>query len=97
MKIFGRQTGNVNNYCTIGKILRGQDSLNGGGGKGPPVPPKCNTAHSKVHSHSVDPQKNCCNYLITWLILKFPTPRRPSLQCRSFDMHISVVGRMNKS
>ena len=28
---------------------------------------------SKVHLRSVDPQKNCCNYLITHSILKFPT------------------------
>ena len=51
---------------------------------------------SNVHSHSVDPQKNHRNYLITGSILKFPTPHRPSLQHRSFDMHISAVGPMNK-
>ena len=51
---------------------------------------------TKVHSHSVDPQKNCRNYLITHSILKFPTPRRPSLQRRSFDIYISAVGPKNK-
>ena len=34
--------------------------------------------HTKVHLHSVDPQKNRRNYLITRSILKFPTPRRSS-------------------
>ena len=46
-------------------------------------------ADTKVHSCSVDPQKNCRNYLITCSIKKFPTPRsRSSLQRRSFDIII---------
>ena len=51
---------------------------------------------TKVHSHSVDPQKNRRNYLITLSILKFPTPRRSSLQRRSFYIYISAVGSKNK-
>ena len=51
---------------------------------------------TKVHSGSVDLQKNHRNYLITHSILKFPTPCRPSLQRRSFDMYISMVGPTNK-
>ena len=52
--------------------------------------------YTKDHSWSVDPQKYRRNYLITSLILKFPTPRRPSLQRRSFDAYISAVGPKNK-
>ena len=51
---------------------------------------------TKVHSRLVDPQKNRCNYLITRSILKFPKPRRPSLQRRSLDIHIRAVGPKNK-
>ena len=51
---------------------------------------------TKVHSRSVDPQKNCRNYLITHSIFKFPMPCRSSLQCRSFDIYISTVGPKNK-
>ena len=50
----------------------------------------------KVHSCSVDPQKNRCNYLITHSILIFLTPPRPSLQYCSIDMHISMVGPISK-
>ena len=52
--------------------------------------------HAKVHSCSVDPQKNCRKYLITCSIFKFPTPHRLLLQRRCFDMHISTVDPMNK-
>ena len=41
---------------------------------------------TKVHSRSVDPQKNRRNYLITRSILIFQTPRGSSLQRRSFDI-----------
>ena len=54
--------------------------------------------HTKVHSRLVDPQKNRHNYLITHSILKFPTPRRSSLQHYSFDTYIysiSTVGSKN--
>ena len=57
--------------------------------------------YTKVHSYSVDPQKNRCNYLITCSILNFPTPHRFSLR-HSFDIYIyiyiyiSVVGSKNK-
>ena len=51
---------------------------------------------TKVHSRSVDPQKNRRNYLITNSIKRFPTLRRSSLQRRSFDIYISAVGPKNK-
>ena len=51
---------------------------------------------TKVHSRSVDPQKNCRNHLITRSIKIITTPRRPSLQRRSFDIYISAVGPKNK-
>ena len=51
---------------------------------------------TKVHSRSVDPQKNRRTYLNTRSILQFPTPRRPSLQHCSFDIYISAVGPKNK-
>ena len=52
---------------------------------------------TKVHSRSVDPQKHCRNYLINRSNLKFPTPRRSSLQHSSFDiLYISAVGSKNK-
>ena len=41
-------------------------------------------------------RKIVVNYLITHSILEFLTPCRPSLQHRSFDMHISAVGPINK-
>ena len=53
---------------------------------------------AKVYSRSVDPQKNSRNYLITLSILPFRTPRRSSLQRRSFDIYnyISAVGSKTK-
>ena len=51
---------------------------------------------TKVHSQSVDPQKNYHNYPIAHSILKFPTPRISSLQHRSFDIYISDVGLKTK-
>ena len=52
---------------------------------------------TKVHSRSVDPQKNVRNYLIIRSIFKFSTPHRSSSQRRSFDIYyISVVGSKNK-
>ena len=51
---------------------------------------------AEVHSRSVDPQKNCRNYLITCSIKIFPTPRRSSLQRHSFDICISAVASKNK-
>ena len=51
---------------------------------------------TKVHSHSVDPQKYRCNSLITHSILNFLTLRRSSLQHCSFDIYISAVGPKNK-
>ena len=50
----------------------------------------------KLHSRSVDPQKNRHNYLITHSILKFPTPCRSLSQRRSFDIYISAVGSETK-
>ena len=50
----------------------------------------------KVHSHSVDPQENHRNYLITYSILKCPTPRRSLSQRCSSDIYISTVGSKNK-
>ena len=44
----------------------------------------------KVHSRSVDPQKNCCSYLITYSIKHFPALRRSSLQRHSFDIYIYI-------
>ena len=52
---------------------------------------------TKVHSRSDDPQKNRRNYLITRSIFKMPTPRRSSLQHRSFDIYISAVDPKNKT
>ena len=52
---------------------------------------------TKVHSRSVYPQKNGRNYLITRSIKKISTPHRPSLQHRSFDIYISIVGPKNTS
>ena len=49
-----------------------------------------------LHLRSVDPQENCRNYLITRSFLKFPTPRRSSLQRRSFGIYISAVDSKNK-
>ena len=49
-----------------------------------------------LHSCSVGPQKNRRNDLITSSIVKCPTPCRPSLQCRSFDIYVSAVGLKNK-
>ena len=40
---------------------------------------------TKVHSCSVDPQKNRCNYLINRSIKKMFNTCRSSSQCRSFD------------
>ena len=43
-----------------------------------------------VRSCSVDPLKNCCNYLITRSIVKFPIPCRSLSQRRSFDIYIYI-------
>ena len=47
----------------------------------------CEPRGTKIRSHSVDPQKNCRNYLITHSIKKFPTLHRSSLQRSSFDIY----------
>ena len=53
----------------------------------------CNTIKTIIHSRSVDPQKNHCNYLIiTCSILKLQTPRRSSLQhCVFKNIYIQVL------
>ena len=48
--------------------------------------PRTTPGVAKVHSRSVDPQKNRRNYVITCSIVKFPTRRRSSLQRRSSDI-----------
>ena len=51
---------------------------------------------AKVLLHSVDPQINCRNYLITRSIFIFLTPCRSSSEHRSFDIYKSAVGPENK-
>ena len=52
---------------------------------------------AQVHSRSVDPKKNCPNYLITRSILTFLTPHRSSSQRRSLDIYtVSAVGPKTK-
>ena len=44
-----------------------------------------------VHVRSVDPQKNCCNFLFTSLNSQFPTPCSSFLQRHSFDIHNIII------
>ena len=53
------------------------------------------TEYTKVHSRSVDPQKNYCNYLITHLIKNFQHHVDPRYSAVLL-MYISAVDSKNK-